>query len=183
MEQKKKKYRGRRSYLNDYELDESGAYVYNGTEYIWKSPRKEALIKIWLLSLAAFAMQILAGCVPDVGMNGRAWVLLPYAAALASSVSLLWGSYTLTDGGERIPEHIYKKSADALPVRSILTIVFSGVAILGELVNLIWQSQFDGSISGAVIYMVSEAAGVILALLLRKTVLGLEWERKEEPEE
>ncbi|MCC8047033.1 MAG: hypothetical protein LIP12_16370 [Clostridiales bacterium] len=180
MEQKKKKYQGRRAYLNDYEQDESGAYVYKGKVYLWKSPRKTALTKIWLLSAAAFAAQILAGCVPSVGMNGRAWVLLPYAGALAASVSLLWGSYTLTDGGEKIPEHIYKKSVEALPVRAILTIVLSGAAILGELVNLVWQSQFDGSVSGAVIYMVLESAGLILALLLRQTILGLEWEESEQ---
>ncbi|MCD8104654.1 MAG: hypothetical protein LUF35_06560 [Lachnospiraceae bacterium] len=182
MEQKKKKYRGRRSYLNDYEQDESGVYVYKGKEYIWKSPRKAALTKIWLLSLAAFAAQILAGCVPDVGMNGRAWVLLPYAGALAASVSLVWGSYTLSDGGEKVPEHIYKKSVEALPVRAILSAVLSGAAILGELVNLIWQSQFDGKISGAVLYIALEAVELVLAPLLRKMVLALEWELKEEPE-
>ncbi|MCC8066630.1 MAG: hypothetical protein LIO94_05950 [Clostridiales bacterium] len=88
--QQEPKRKGRRAYLDEYEKDASGRYVYMGKTFAWKSPRKASLTKLWLLSLAAFAAQIGAGCVPDVGMNGRAWVLLPYVAALAASVSLVW---------------------------------------------------------------------------------------------
>ncbi|MCD7744647.1 MAG: hypothetical protein LUI13_05090 [Lachnospiraceae bacterium] len=171
--------KGRRAYLDEYEMDDSGRYVYTGTAYVWKSPRKASMRTLWLLAAASFGAQLAAGCVSNTGMNGRAWVLLPYAAAIAASVSLVWGNYTLADGGEKIPGHIYRKSVEALPIRALLTAVFSSIAIVGELVNLLWQSQFTGSISGALLYALAEAGSLVFAVLLRIAVRRLEWEEKD----
>ncbi|MCD8014840.1 MAG: hypothetical protein LUG99_17035 [Lachnospiraceae bacterium] len=170
------KRKGRRAYLDDYVKDASGSYVYTGTTYRWKNSRKASLGRLWIFALAAFAAQIAAGSISDTGMNGCAWVLLPYAAALITSVSLVWGNYMLTDGGEKIPEYVFQKSAEALPVRALLTAVFSGISLVGELVSMIRQSQFTGSISGALLFSSAEAVSLIFALLLRKKVLRLEWE-------
>ncbi|MCD7820517.1 MAG: hypothetical protein LUH07_15940 [Lachnospiraceae bacterium] len=173
---KDKKQGGRFSYLNDYEKDAAGKYVYTGIEYQWKSPRKPALIKIWFFALAAFAAQLAAGFLPGVGMNDHAWLLLPYAAVLIAAGSLVWGSYELTDGGDPIREHAYKKSVEALPLRGLLTAIFSGASLLGELVNFLWHSQFTGTIPGALLYLLLEAVGIACGILLRKTVSGLSWE-------
>ncbi len=170
------KQKGRRAYLNDYEKDASGSYIYTGTTYHWKSPRKASLRGLWMMAVASFAAQIAAGCISDTGMDGRFWVLLPYAAALIASVSLVWGNYTLAGGGEKIPEHVFQKSVEALPVRALLTAVFSGIALAGELVNLIWQSQFAGNVPGALLFVAAEAVSLVFAVLLRRMVLKLEWE-------
>ncbi|MCC8066629.1 MAG: hypothetical protein LIO94_05945 [Clostridiales bacterium] len=79
-----------------------------------------------------------------------------------------------------MPEHVYKKSVEALPFRASLTAVFSAAAVAGELVNLFWKSQYDGSILGAVLYILAEAVGLTFAILLRKQVLKLEWEEKKD---
>ncbi|MCD7736244.1 MAG: hypothetical protein LUI07_04660 [Lachnospiraceae bacterium] len=176
MKEKNGKRKGRWAYLNDYEKDASGAYVYKGTEFAWKSPRKPALARIWLFSLAALGAQIGAGCIPGTGMNGRAWVLLPYAAALAASVSLVWGAYALMDGGDPLPDHIYRQSIEKLPGRGLLAAALSGLAILGELINLIRQGQFTGTVPSALLYLLFEAAALACGLLLRREIRALLWE-------
>ncbi|MCD8153460.1 MAG: hypothetical protein LUF78_01975 [Clostridiales bacterium] len=174
MEERKRK--NRRAYLNDYQKDASGAYVYKGKVYKWKSPRKASLRKLWLFSGLAFGAQIAAGCIPETGMGGRPWVILPYVAALAAALSALWGVWTLTDGGDPVREHVYRQSVGSLPARTMATVLFSGGAALGELVNFFWKSQFTGSTAGAVTFLLPEAGCLLCAVLLQRTLRGLKWE-------
>ncbi len=176
-EKKRKKhwFDRRHADFDAYEIDENGKYVYTGEVYSWPEPRKPALRQLWILALAAFAAQIGAGCIPGVSMNGRAWVLLPYMAALVASASILWGCYELTDGGDPLRERNYRKSVEVLPFRSVLTAVFAVLAVIGELVNLLWRAQYKGTLAGALIYMALEAAGLALALIFWRRLRKMEF--------
>ncbi len=173
--QKKHWFDRRRAYLDDYQIDESGKSVYTGNVYDWPEPRKPALIRLWILAGLTFAAQIGAGCIPGVCMNGRAWVLLPYMAALLASLSVLWGCYELTDGGDPLRERSYKKSVEILPFRSVLTGICALLAAAGELINLLWAAQFRGTLFGALCYMITEAAGLLFALLFYLRIRKMEF--------
>ncbi len=175
----KKRWERRHAWMNDYEKDENGKYVYVGKTYIWEAPRKATLGKLWLFSLLIFGAQIAAGLVPAVGMTVRPWVLLPYMFAVAFSVSVLWGAYELTDGGDPLRDYNYKKSVKALPFRGLMTSICSGLAVISELVNVLWRSQYTGSISGALLYILAEAFGFVFGLLLRNWIRALSWEESE----
>ncbi len=166
----------RRDYVEDYQIDESGRYVFTGTTYRWPVERKKFLRRQWLFSILVFGIQIAAGFIPGVGMNGRAWVLLPYAAALLAAGSVLWGTYELADGGDPLRDYNYKKSAAVLPFRGILVMIFSAAAVLGELINVLLIGQYDGTVSGALLYMAVEALGFLTGYLGRKQIAGLTWE-------
>ncbi len=172
---KKRFWDRRREFLEGYELNEEGKYVYAGKAYSWDVPRGKTLAFLWSLSVLTFLVQIGAGCLPHVGMNGRAFVLLPYAAGLIAAGSLIWAVYELTDGGDPLRAYSYKKSVERLPGRCIFVMVCCGLSILGELINLMWQAQFDGSVSGALVYMLTEAVSLALALLIRMRFAGFSW--------
>ena len=48
----RKEKKGRRAYLNDIKMNESGKYVYEGTCYFWKEEgesRCRVLVRLWIL--------------------------------------------------------------------------------------------------------------------------------------
>lgn len=169
-----KKRRGRRAYLDDFQKNAAGEYIYTGKTYAWGSDRKRSLLRLWLFAGAALCAAVAGGCIPGTGMDGRAYVVLPYVLALIGAFSLCWGVGRLTDGGEPLRGYVYDATVKKLPVRAVLTAVLAGIAFLGELANVIF-SQFFGRLFFAFLFMAFEVVILAAALLLRRTILRLEW--------
>ncbi len=174
-EKKKNFWDRRRVYVDDYEVDEDGKYVYRGKAYRWNAPRNKTLGLFWALSILTLLLQVGGGCVTNVGMTGRTWVMLPYMVGLIAVVLLVWAVYELTDGGDPVREYNYNKSVKKMPRRCLYVIVCNGLAILGELINLLWRSQYNGTVAGALLYMLIEAAGLAMALVIRVRFQNLSW--------
>ena len=173
-EEKKKKRPHRRDYLNDFRLNVAGEYVYTGRTFRWPAGRKQTLIRFWILSLFACAAAAAGGCIPGTGMEGSAWVLLPYVAGLICAFVCLYTVGKLAFAGEEVREYIFKGSVEELPLRTLMTAIFSSIAVLGELVNL-FLPIFRGKIWAGILFMGLEAAICTAAILLRRAVVRLEW--------
>ncbi len=175
MAEDNKKRRGRRAYLDDFQKTASGDYVYVGKSFAWRSQRKPALIRLWRCSAVSSAAALAAGCIPNVGMErGCAWVLLPYVGALIAAFSALWAVGRLSNGGDPVREYVYKATVKQLPVRTILTEIFSGVAILGEVVSFFLPS-FTGKIPWGCLFIGLEGLTFAAAEVARRTTVRLEW--------
>ena len=88
-----KKRRGRRAYLEDFQKTATGEYVYTGKLHYYETQgleRRQALLRLWLLTGAIAAAVVVSGCVPAAGMSNTFYVLLPYAGALLSAASVVW---------------------------------------------------------------------------------------------
>ena len=173
-EEKKKKRPHRRDYLNDFKLNVAGEYIYTGKVLHWSADRKRTLALLWALSLGACAAAVAGGCIPGTGMENSAWVLLPYVAGLICAFVCLYTVAKLAFAGEKVREYIFKGSVEKLPLRTLMTAIFSAIAVLGELVNL-FLPIFRGKIWAGILFMGLEAAICAASILLRRAVVRLEW--------
>ncbi len=173
--EKKKKTGGRRSYLNDFKPNVAGEYIYTGKKIGWSAPRKPTLVKLWILSGAGALAGVLAGCVPQTGMEGTVWAVLPYVLALVACASEIWAICRLSMAGEQIREYVFQATAKQLPGRSFLTALCSGVAILGEIVN-VFVLPFDGKMAAALLLIFLEIIMFATAIGIHRTILRLEWQ-------
>ncbi len=173
--EKKKKSGGRRAYLNDFKPNVAGEFIYTGKKIGWKAPRRETLVKLWILSAAGVIAGVIAGCTPQTGMEGTVWAVLPYVLALVAAVSEMWAIGRLSAAGEQIREYVFQATAKQLPARSFLTALFAGVAILGEAVN-VFALPFHGKMGAGLLLLFLEAVMFVSAILIHRLVMGLEWE-------
>jgi hypothetical protein len=101
-------------------------------------------------------------------------VLAPYVASLLGAASQIWGIYRLTSGGDPLRDYDWEASVGKLPMRSILTAIFAGVAILAEIVTVILPA-YQAKIGSAILFIVLEAAVLAGAVLVRRAILHLKW--------
>ena len=88
-----KKRRGRRDHLNDFYRDVSGNYVYTGVCYGHTGGVRAntALLRRSRLMAAVMAAAVLAGgCISAPGVGRCFYVLLPYAAQIGVTGSVVW---------------------------------------------------------------------------------------------
>lgn len=171
---KQKKSGGRRAYLNDFQANVAGEYIYTGKKIGWKAPREQTLVKMWVLGGLGILASVIAGCIPGTGMEGTAWIVLPYIIGLVAAVSEIWAICRLSTAGEQIREYVFQATAKQLPARSFLTALFSGVAILGEAVN-VFVLDFNGKIGAGLLLMFLETVVFVTAILLHRLIMKLEW--------
>lgn len=137
--------KGRRAYLEDFQKNVAGEYVYTGEYYVYQErgkSRRRALAELWLLCGLLAAAAVGAGCVPDLWM-GRPYLILPYAAGLAAAASLCWGLGRLSAGGDPLRAYVYQQTVCKLPVRAAVTAVCAGLTLAGTLCAVIF-TKTDG---------------------------------------
>lgn len=176
MEEKKPKKRRsyRKAHLEYFHRNVAGEYVYEGPVRHWSSPRGKNLRRLWLGGVLSLAAALAGGCVPWCGMEQYPWSLLPYVAALVLSFAQIWKLWRLTDGGDPVREYVWTATVKQLPVISILTAIFAGVAAVAELVNL-FLPEFPGRIYAGILYILLELLVFVASMVLRRLILRLEW--------
>ena len=172
----------RRAYLNDFQKDETGTYVYCGAVYDYKGSEKSLRsLKLRLSALGALTLIMLlwAGFIRVPGMEHNIYVLLPYAAALCGSISVCWALGRLLPGGVSLRAYLYEESIEKLPVRSIFTACCSMAALAGELAYILINGT--GVMPGGFIPFFIQQVGCITSmLLLRSDVMHTRWHKRSE---
>ncbi|MDO4321814.1 MAG: hypothetical protein Q4C61_04745 [Lachnospiraceae bacterium] len=175
-----KQRKGRRAYLNDIKMNESGKYVYEGTYYAWdekEKGRRRILAKLWGVCAVLAAAAVAAGCIPAPGMENCVYLVLPYALQVIAAVSVCWGLGRLSLGGNPLREYVYQAAVEKLPGRAVISAVFAGLTAAGELVYVI-QNGVQGEAGMFALCLVLEAIVTAAALYLRFAVLKLSWEKQ-----
>lgn len=177
MAEKKKK--GRRAYLDAFQKDEKGNYVYRGELYVWQDEEKklkQELIRLWGLCILMLVSLAAAGCVEAPGAVNCAYVLIPYTVNFVSGISVCLGLYHLTAGGNPLRAYIYQKSVAQLPGRAVLTAVAAAAGMAGELV-FVFRNGMEGKTAGFVFFLLLEAAVLVAASGIRLRVCKMCWKK------
>ena len=155
-----KKRRGRRDHLNDFYRDVSGNYVYTGTCYVCRAAdgeRAALLRRLWLLTAVMAAAVVAGGCISAPGMSRCFYVLLPYAAEMGLTGSVVWAMTRWQAREYPMREYVYKATVRALPGRCLAEAVLAGAGIIAETVYLLLKA-------------VSLAAALFARYLVRQSV-------------
>lgn len=176
-DEQKRKRKGRRAYLNDFQSTVNGEYIYAGRVYTFDGTKKDWRRFIGTLAglgalLAAAA--ITAGSIPAPGTMDCFYVLLPYIASLFSAGSLLWGLCRMAAGGEKLREYIYHKTVPQFTPRAMATAICAGCALLGEAI-FVFRNGTGGLAPGMVLFLLCEAVLLAGALLWRRAVERQSW--------
>lgn len=178
MAEKKKK--GRRAYLNDFQKDEEGRYVYQGELYEWKGEAgalRRELVLLWGICIAMLALLLASGCIDAPGAMNCAYVVLPITAGFLFGISAGWGLWRLSSGGNPLRAYVYEQSAGKIPGRLIGTMLGAGTAIAGEIIFL-FRNGFEEKQQEAIFFLILEGTAFVLALFFRQRIIKMTWEKR-----
>ena len=173
-----KKKKGRRAYLNDFKLQDSGTYAYEGKIFectLGGAEFHKMMIRLWTLFGVMAGVNLLAGFLPHTGLNGNYFVVIPYAIELGCLVTLGFSLARLQKGGRRLREYVYRASVEKLPVRSSACMVTGVIAAAGMLWVFL-SGRFEGVILYGILFLLSQAAEAGTAALFLKTCSAMQWD-------
>lgn len=174
-----KKRKGRKAYLEDFHRDEKGDYVYKGEFYRWQGEDNElrrGRIWLWVLCAGMIAAIAAAGCVEAPGTVNCVYILLPYTINFVAGISVCWGLYRLTAGGDPMRAYIYKASVEQIPARAVCTGIGAGAAVIGELI-FVCRNGLGGKAAGFVLFLLLETAVLAAAVLTWRCVKKMKWNK------
>ena len=169
----------KRDYLNDYKLSANGEYVYTGKYYTYvdiNGFKKNRFNIIFLTAVCAFAV-IMSGCINSSGMNNSFYVILPYAAEVASVFALCWNVVRLAKEGDSIKEYVYASVTKNIPNAAKSLMLFSAVGLIGTIVYFIIHN-IRHDLDYSVAYPIIKIITFLITLLLLKTYKIVSFEQK-----
>lgn len=173
------KKRKRRAYLDSFQKDSNGKYVYKGDFYQFEpqgTGLRQEMTRLWVLTGAMMAALIAAGCVDGPGTGNCFYVLMPFVINVIAGVSVCWGLARMTKGGSPMRSYVYQETADQLPARAVFSAICAGTAIVGEVVYL-FRNGMEGKLAGCLIFLFMEAFALAAALLIRKQISEMKWKK------
>ena len=183
-DQKPKKQRGRRAYLDQFERTASGEYIYTGRHYVYDDPgrsRRSTLISLWIPSVLLAACVIAQGCLPAEGMMNCFYVLLPFLGEVFAAGCLIKDLIGLSAAAEPLREYIYKENVLPLPRLAAAALIFAAMTLIGEGLYLLTHGVHTPT--ATVILLPFIAASGLLALLIRRRTEHLPWKLQEDQAE
>lgn len=173
------KKRGRRDYLSDIQPNLAGEYVYTGEHWSYVAGDRSysrAIIEIIVFSLLSLAAAVAAGLVRAGGMSNCFYVLFPYIAELIAVFTLQLAVYKLAVKGKRLRAYDYSSSVEKIPVRALLSAVFSGIGTVCIIIFVILNG-IDGSLGEISLLFLAKAVAIVSPICLRKLMAALRWEK------
>ena len=173
---KKRGKRGANSYLNDFHLNVSGEYVYEGELYALEDKPQHAAKKkkFWVLTALLTAVSVAGGCLPAPGMRNCFYVILPYLGELTCSLLVAWAAVRLGTNWSAVREYVYKRSVPVLPRRAAAAAVFAALGAAAEIVFLAVAAE-ERHLPWGAVYLLLKAVGFFAAWEIRRFFLASNW--------
>ena len=176
-----KKRRGRRDHLNDFSRNVSGEYIYTGQCYVCTGgaqARTALLRRLWRMTAGMAAAVVAGGCISAPGVGRCFYVMLPYAAQIGVTGSIVWAMTRWQAREYPMRAYIYQATVRALPGRCLAEAILAAVGLGAETLYLILSGS-DGHGVSAAIYLALQAGVLALALLARRSVRQSRWQPAE----
>ena len=173
----KQKRPGRKEYLNQFKMDDSGKYAYRGTFMAYTQGEeswKKDLILIWLCCVIPLIVLVVMGFLPHSGLDGNLIVLLPYGLGLIALFALIWKVCRLTYGGMRVRKYVHESTVKKLPGYAAAVIIIAAFALVGIIVTLIMGS-FHGTILSMILFIAGELCAGAGGLFIQKIIRKMTW--------
>lgn len=176
MPDKKKPYRWR-AYLDDFQMDADGKYIYTGKRYAFGGePRARTiyLVKIVLFALLALLSTVAPECLPPTEISRTPVTLIPWALQLIAALVTGWAVGRIFAHATELRAYVYRATVASLPVKSLILAALSGVTLTAEVVFfLIKRLSPDGF---TLARLICPAVSLAAALLLFYTVRRGRWD-------
>ena len=168
---KKKRAFLRRSYLEDFKKKDDGSYSYEGEMRVCElrgADFRRWLISCWSRLAVAVAALVVCGCIPRTGMDGRVYIVMPFAFAVAFAVLCIWKFVTPSRSGGKLPAYRHERTVQRLAVYAAIPAILCAMALIGLLVDLA-RGQSTGVLPNVAITGVLLAvAGALLVLFVAR---------------
>ncbi|MBQ9064888.1 MAG: hypothetical protein IJ123_05535 [Blautia sp.] len=140
-------------HLEGFKVQEDGKYSFSGGHMVCNmEPVKYRGVAIRLLILAAVsaAVLLLAGCVKNTGMEGNAFILVPYALTLVTCLLLCSSLFRMVKSGTLLRDYQYEQIIYGVSRRSVEVLLFGAAGLCGIIISVV-RHTFTGRFPGAVI--------------------------------
>lgn len=175
MSGEKKKKSFRKEYLNDFQKDGSGKYVYSGEHRTYEGGAdswRKVMIILWICLAVPATLLIVIGCISRSGLTGNILIILPYALELIALFIVVWKMVRLTYGGMTLRKYVHESTVLHIPVYASVAAALAAIALAGIIISLI-MGTFSGNTAGMILYFAAQAAlgaGSLITVHLVKTM-------------
>ena len=177
MSKEKKKKSFRKEYLNDFQKDSSGKYVYSGEYRTYEgdadSWRRNMIIS-WACCVIPAVLLIVIGCIRGSGLIGNILITLPYALELIVLFVIIWKMVRLTYGGMELRKYVHDSTVIHIPVYAGVAAALAVIALAGIIISLI-IGTFMGNTAGLVIYILTQAGLAAGSLVMNRVIKAMKW--------
>ena len=171
------KYSKKSEYLNQYKLDDSGKYIYQG-KYLSlnasPSEIKSVYLKFWIFSALISAAVIASGCINAAGMSNTFYVILPYIAEVAMLFLYLLNGIKLFSQGYKVKEYQYKTCFPRLSPFSMGIAIAAAIGFICSVIFIILNG-FEGQTVKCIIYLVFKLIVFCSAFYNSRFIGSLKW--------
>ena len=173
--QERQRRRNKRAHLRDYQPMGDGGYQYTGT-YRQCEPEKlkEQGIRCLILATIPFLLLLIVGFIPRTGMEGRPYILFPYAIAMILSGATAWKIVQSIRSEGMLPEHRYHRTAERVTGYAMIGAFLALFGVLGLVFDLA-TSRFEGSGAQAAALGLSLALTFVLLFMSGRKWNDLHW--------
>lgn len=174
MEEQKKKKSFRKEYLNDFQRDLNGRYVYMGQHMVFEGNdsawRKDNLI-LWACCLVPAILIIIVGVLPGAGLIGKALLLIPYALMLISLFIVIWKMVRFSYSSGRMRQYVHSQTVAVIPVYSLIMAGLGTASVICMIIALI-AGLYKENVFAVILYFVTgisfAAGGFCISKILKR---------------
>ncbi len=142
-----KKKQDKKHYLQDFQENPDGSYVYTGKTWRADEPvRRRILVKLWALQAVMLFSVFLPGFVTTAGLLNTFYVIIPYGFWLISDFVLAYTLGSMTFGGNPLRNYIYENSVLKYPFCAMLPLAGAAMTVVALLIFLLCGGSGDGEI-------------------------------------
>ena len=119
-------------HLSHFALGEDGKYTYSGSFMICALPAEQyrrRCRKMLAASLLSAALLVAVGCIPHTGMEGNAFLLMPWGVSLIAGLLLCWSVFMMQKNGPILRQYQYEKTVYAVSRRAAAGILGTGAGM------------------------------------------------------
>ncbi len=154
--EEKKTSKNRRSYLNDFKLQDDGKYKYEGAIYKMDESKityKKARRLLCIGSIVVFALLLIAGLVKADGAMDTMYITIPYVLSMVFTILLTYKCICLYFSRYPLYEYEYKDTVAKYDIYATIALVLIIATFIGELIYIILNgvTKFIG---GTIIFVI-----------------------------
>lgn len=177
----KKNSPGKWRHLEHFTQQEDGKYAYSGSHMICTMDPEEyrrLCLRLLAISGCLGAMLTAAGCFPRTGMEGNAFLLLPYVAEFAAAVLLCWSLFQMSRGGTRLRRYQYEKNVYGASRRAAEGLAASAAGTGGWILSAVLHTD-HGQGAGSILLKLAFLTGAVGFFVIFRQCQKISWNKED----
>ena len=174
-----KKRRRWRAYLDDFQKDATGQYVYTGKHYAFAgSPgeRKKYFAKIVVFGVLGLLATAVPEFFPPVKISQTPVTVVPWLLQAVAVVLVCWSIARVLVHTSELRAYVYQATIPSLPAKSMIAAVLSGITLVCQIIYFFANGL---ALNGfTVVRLAGSAVAAASEILLFFAVRAGKWEEK-----